>query len=379
MLSIQAQESTPENSSPELPTVTAAISPFVENGDFAGIVSMVVSKDRVLHQSVLGHADIESGRPMRQDSIFWIASMSKPVTATAVLILVESGKLSLDDAITKHLPAMASLRDAAGQPVTITIRQLLSHTSGMAELDAAEAYTSKTLAEAADKYAKVKMLFPPGSEWKYSQTSINTAARIVEAVSGISFDEFVQTKICDPLRMVDTTFYLSEKQILRLATSYQKNDAGSLEPVAIRLLAGKSPTDRDRFPAGNGGLFSTAPDYAKFCQMLLGDGQREGTRLLTPESVATMKTIVTGDLKTGFTPGNGWGIGVCVVREPQGVSAALSSGSFGHGGAYGTQAWIDPTLGVAYILMIQQAGLPNADNSDLRLAFQKSAKETIAP
>lgn len=123
----------------------------------------------------------------------------------------------------------------------------------------------------------------------------------------------------------------------------------------------------------NGGLFSTASDYGKFCRMLLNAGELDGTRILSPESVETMRTIVTGDLATGFTPGNGWGIGCCVVREPQGASDSLSPGSFGHGGAYGTQGWIDPTLGRVYILMTQRANFPNADASEVRRKFQQAA------
>jgi CubicO group peptidase (beta-lactamase class C family) len=134
-------------------------------------------------------------------------------------------------------------------------------------------------------------------------------------------------------------------------------------------------TDRNRMPAANGGLFSTVDDYAKFCRLLLNNGELDGKRLLSANAVKAMQTIVTGELETGFTPGNGWGIGCCVVREPQGVSESLSSGSFGHGGAYGTQAWIDPSNERIYILMTQRANFPNSDASDLRREFQRVAKQ----
>jgi CubicO group peptidase (beta-lactamase class C family) len=149
-----------------------------------------------------------------------------------------------------------------------------------------------------------------------------------------------------------------------------------LEPAENFILLGKSPTSRDRFPAANGGLFSTAPDYARFCQMILNGGELEGRRYLKREAVEKMTTLQTGDLTTGFTPGNGWGLGWCIVRKPQGVSEVLSPGSFGHGGAYGTQAWIDPTKGRIYILMVQRANFPNSDASDVRRAFQKAAAES---
>ena len=150
-----------------------------------------------------------------------------------------------------------------------------------------------------------------------------------------------------------------------------------LTSTAISILNGKNPTSRDRFPAANGGLFSTAPDYARFCQMILNGGEYEGRRFLKSESVQLMTTVQTGDLKTGFTPGNGWGLGWCVIREPQGVTAMLSAGTFGHGGAYGTQAWIDAGKKRIYILMIQRADFSNSDQSEVRRAFQEAANAAV--
>lgn len=358
---------------PVLSKVASAVQEFVDNGEVAGIVTLVADHKGIRHLHAAGMADLVGQTPMTTDSIFWIASMSKPVTGACVMMLVDEGKLSLGDPIAKHLPDLKRLRMADGKPVDITVKHLLTHTSGMAELKTDEAYTAKTLEEAAARYAKVEVLFEPGSKWQYSQTSINTAARIVEVVSGKSFDEFLQERLCRPLGMDDTTFYLSAKQSSRLAKSYRKGTEGKLEETEIRLLAGKAPTDRERFPAANGGLFSTAEDYGRFCRMLLGGGELNGKRVLSAAAVKTMQTIATGDLKTGFTDGNGWGIGCCVVREPQGVTQNLSAGSFGHGGAYGTQAWIDPVKNRIYILMIQRANLPNADGSQIRKAFQEQA------
>jgi CubicO group peptidase (beta-lactamase class C family) len=346
---------------------------YIDGKQVAGVVLLVADKQGVLITRSYGLADVSQSLPMVNDSIFWIASMTKPITGACVMMLQEEGKLSLDDPITKYLPEMGQLKLDDGTPAVITIRQLLSHTSGMAELPAAEAYTSRSLAEAAERYSKVKVLFAPGSQWKYSQTSINTAARIVEVVSGQAFDAFVHSRICEPLGMVDTTFYLSEEQLPRLATSYSRTEAGELEQIAIMVLAGHSPTDTDRMPAANGGLFSTASDYSKFCRMLLREGELDGRRVLSADSVKTMRTIVTGDLTTGFTPGNGWGVGCCVVREPQGASEVLSPGSYGHGGAYGTQAWIDPLKDRVYVMMTQRSNFTNSDASELRRDFQRVA------
>ncbi len=361
-----------------LSNVAFAMKRFVEAGEVAGAVTLVANEQSILHLDAVGAADTATGAKIRTDSLFWIASMSKPVTGACVMMLVDQGKLSLDDPITKYLPEMKELRLADGKTAEITVKHLLTHTSGMAELKQDDAYTSKTLAEAAQRYSQVQVLFAPGSQWKYSQTSINTAARIVEVLSGMTFDKYVQTKLCEPLNMNDTSFYLTDSQHKRLAKSYRKEDGGKLVETDIRLLAGKSPTYRERMPAANGGLFSTAGDYARFCQMLLRDGELNGTRVMSPEAVKTLRSIHTGELVPGFTPGHGWGIGCCVVREPQGPTESLSPGSFGHGGAYGTQAWIDPIKKRIYVLMVQRANFSNSDASDVRRVFQREANQTLA-
>lgn len=359
--------------------IDRALEAFIAKREIAGAVTAVVEKDRVLHYGAVGNAKLGSAaypdsEPMTADSIFWIASMSKPVTGVCVMQLVDQGKLSLDDPVDRFLPEMAELKDDSGKRASITIAQLLNHTSGMRELG--EPYSSKTLAEASSQYAKAGPLhFAPGTKWQYSQTSINTAARIVEVVSGLSFDEYARKFLFEPLGMKDTGFYLTDEQAKRLAVSYTKNEPGTLVATPIFLLAGKQPTDRERLPAANGGLFSTASDYARFCQMLLGNGTNHGTVILSKAAVDRLRNPSTGDLTTGFTPGNAWGVGVCVVQKPQGATEMLSPGSYGHGGAYGTQAWIDPVAGRAYILMVQRANFPNADDSEIRKTFQSlSAK-----
>jgi CubicO group peptidase (beta-lactamase class C family) len=186
----------------------------------------------------------------------------------------------------------------------------------------------------------------------------------------------MRKRLFDPLGMKDTTFYPGAEQIARMARSYKLTD-GKLNEVKTPFLAGRTPASHDYYPAANGGLFSTAADYGRFCRMILNEGTLDGTRYLKPETVRLMTTVQSGDVVTGFTPGNGWGLGWCVVRHPQGPSAALSPGSFGHGGAYGTQAWIDPLAGVAYILMVQRADFPNSDASDVRQAFQSAAASAL--
>lgn len=348
-----------------------AVAGFVNRKEIAGAVTMVVDKGQVLHLDSAGFADLESKTPMTSEHLFWIASMSKPIAAMCMMILVDEGLISLDDPISKYLPQMKYLKNEAGESVIVSVLQTLNHTSGMRELPAP--YGDATLAQAADKYAELSVHFSPGTKWQYSQTGINTAARIVEVVSQSSFDTFLQKRLCEPLGLNNTAFYLSDSQERMLAKSYARTPEGELKESPIFLLAGKRPTDTHRLPAANGGLFSTPADYGRICQMLLSGGSWQGKRILSEKSVQLLGTPTTGELTTGFTNGNAWGIGCCVVREPQGPTEMLSKGTYGHGGAYGTQAWVDPVQGRAYLVFVQRANFPNADASDLRTTFQKLA------
>jgi CubicO group peptidase (beta-lactamase class C family) len=201
----------------------------------------------------------------------------------------------------------------------------------------------------------------------------------------MTFDAFLQIRLFKPLGMKDTTFYLAGSTASRLVIGYKKNpDTGALEAVPVPANYG----EQGHPPQGNGGLFSTGPDYARFCQMLLGAGTFKGKRYLSSEAIKLLMTVQTGDLPTGFLQtaeygyrgaNYGWGIGTCVLRAPHpGVTEMLSAGAFGHGGAWGTQAWIDPTRGVAYLLMVQRPVIGNADASAVRRAFQQAAVEALA-
>ena len=324
-----AQTQTQNASVANVPAIDKVLQGFVDSEEIAGAVTVVVDAEKILHLGAVGSATLpvkaaDSSVSMTPDAIFWIASMSKPITGACVMQLVDQQKVSLDDPIDRHLPEMRELKNDAGEKVTVTIRQLLNHTSGMRELK--EPYIYPSLAEASLLYAKAGVEFPAGSKWQYSQTGINTAARIVEVVSGLTFDEYARKNLFEPLGMRDTAFYLTPEQATRLATSYSRAEDGTLSPAPIFLLAGKAPTDRDRLPAANGGLFSTATDYARFCQMLLGKGTYQGKRVLSEEAVLQLRTPSTNDLATGFTSGNAWGVGACIVRKPQGVTSMLAQG-----------------------------------------------------
>ncbi|MDB5329402.1 MAG: estB 3 [Phycisphaerales bacterium] len=362
---------------PKFAAVPERMKEFIAKHEIAGAVTLVANREKVLTIDTVGQADVAGDRPMQADTMFWIASMTKPITGTAIMMLQEEGKLSVDDPVGKYIPELGELKTADGKAHVITLKHLLTHSSGMPDLSNDEAKTAHTLADLVPFSAKKTLQFEPGSQWRYCQSGINTLGRVIEVTSGQSYPEFLQTRLFTPLGMKDTTFYPTKEQVARLVKSYKLAD-GKLEAVPTPFLAGHDPSLHDYYPAANGGLFSTASDYGTFLRMVLNQGTLNGKQYLKPESVKQMTTVQSGDLKTGFTPGNGWGLGWCVVREPQGVSQALSPGSCGHGGAYGTQAWIDPVKGVAYVLMVQRANFPNSDASDVRKAFQDAAAAALA-
>jgi CubicO group peptidase (beta-lactamase class C family) len=366
-----------------LPGIDAAMQEQISKSEIAGAVTVVATKDKILHLQTHGFADLAARKPMKEDTLFWIASMTKPITATAILMLQDEGKLNVADPVAKYIPEFANLKTPSGKPANLTIAQILTHTSGLGEATGAAAQQAKTLADLVPIWLAAPMQYEPGSQWRYTQSGINAAARIVEVVSGMSFDTFLQKRLFGPLGMKNTTFYPTAKQREHLVTAYARNKDSALEAVPPRPEFGP----RDKPPQGNGGLYSTAPDYTRFCQMLLNDGVFKGRRYLSSAALKFMTTPQTGDLPTGFfqnaAGGNhgknyAWGLGTCIVKTPhEGVAEMLSPGTFGHGGAWGTQAWIDPVKGVAYVMMVQRSNFPNSDASPVRGAFQKAAAAAL--
>lgn len=372
-VSARAAEQSPAPVSDDIQAVMQA---FVADGQLSGAVTLVADRGGIRHLGAVGVSDLQTQRAMRTDDLFWIASLTKPIAATAVMILQDDGKLSIDDPVARHLPDFAKLTIGANrQPVAtvLTIRHLLTHTSGVAGVKWPEGGDTRSLDVQAYELASLPLQFEPGSQWKYSN-GLNVAGRIVEVVSGLPFAEFVRQRITEPLGMRDTTFHLSDGQYARFARNYKLNeDKTELIPAEHKLVTPDPERGASITPSPSGGLFSTAADVARYYRMLLNGGELDGVRILAPETVRAMTTIQTGELETGFTPGNGWGLGLCIVREPQGVTRMLSPGTFGHGGAYGTQAWADPARGQVYVLMIQRPDLGNSDASPMREAFQSAA------
>jgi CubicO group peptidase (beta-lactamase class C family) len=350
--------------------LVAALKPFVDRQTLAGAVVLVADKDRVLAVEAIGFADIAANSLMGIEALFWIASQSKPITAAALMMLVDEGKVRLDDPVEKYLPEFRDLwlveeqdekvRLLKRPKQRITVRHILSHTSGLPFRSALEQPTLDLLPlrVAAGSYAMTPLLFEPGSRYQYSNAGINTAGRIIEVVSGMPYEEFLQKRLFTPLGMKDTTFRPDAGQLRRLAKAYRPGPGkkGLVETPIGQL---KYPlSDRSRQPMPAGGLFSTAADLGRFCRMVLSGGSFEGKRYLSEAAVKEMTSKQTG-------PG---------VPQGYGLGWATGGGGFGHGGAYATDLWIDAKRGLITVFLVQHAGFPG-DGARSLAAFRKAAEE----
>jgi CubicO group peptidase (beta-lactamase class C family) len=378
-----------EEKSPPLERIRARMQEFVSSQDIAGAVTVVGRADGVLHHEAVGFQDLDRKSPMTKDSLFRIASMTKPITAVGIMILVEEGKLGLDDPVEKHLPAFKGqmlIESKTGDDVKlkkpqrpITLRDLLTHTSGLpggypSELGNVYLNRDRTLEEVILVMGKQPLVFEPGTKWAYCNTGIDTLGRIIEVASGKSYQDFLKERVFDPLGMADTTFFPTQDQLKRLAITYAKDADGKLTPNQKSLI-GLPPDAKHPIPAG--GLYSTGADLAQLYRMMLNRGALGKTRIISEKSVAEMTRVQTGELRTGFVDGMSFGLGWGVVHEPRGVTAMLSPGTYGHGGAFGTQGWMDPKRDLFVVLLIQRTGLRNGDASPMREALQELAVQAV--
>jgi len=356
---------------PKIDAINEAMQKQVDAKQVSGVVTLVGQKGKIVHLGSVGKASLKPNREMKPWATFSIASMTKPIVATGVVILHEEGKLSIDDKISKYIPAFAELKLKNGEAPSreITIRDAITHTSGLA---GSQTFTG-SLEDAVNHLAQRPLAFEPGTKWQYSP-GLNVAGRIIEVVSGKPLETFLKERIFDPLEMKNTTFYPDEKQLNRLAKLYQPSEDKKTLAETANFI---SKFSTDNGPNPSGGLVSSARDLFHFYQMVLNRGVFRKTRILSRDSVEMMTTPKTGDLETGFTPGNCWGLGWCITREPQGVSGMLSAGTFGHGGAFGTQGWVDPQTKTIYVLMIQRTKFGNSDGADIRKEFQQAAVDSI--
>ena len=359
---------------PTSPKIVEALQPYVESQALAGAVTLVADKDKILSVDAVGFADIAAKRSMAADSLFWIASQSKPVTGAALMILVDEGKIDLNAPVSKYLPEfnntwVAAYRDndtvLLKRPARpITVRDCMNHTSGMPFKSDLEQPTLDLLMlrDGVRSYAMTPLNSEPGTKYAYSNAGINTGGRIIEVVSGMKYEDFLDKRLFAPLGMKDTTFWPSEEQLTRLAKPYKPTaDKMGLEETTISQL--RYPlSDRTRQPMPGGGLFSTASDMGRFCQMVLNKGTFDGKRILSEAAVATMTSKQTADsLKDGY--GVGW---------------STQGESFGHGGALATNHTIDTKRGLITIFLVQHAGFPKNGNES-QGAFRKAAESQFGP
>jgi CubicO group peptidase (beta-lactamase class C family) len=347
---------------------------YVDRKEVAGIVTLVARKGVVVHTSAVGMQNIEENRPMKLDSLFQIMSMTKPFTGVAIMMMAEEGKLSLADPVARFLPEFKNqwmkLPDGTMSKPSrpVTVRDLMVHASGVPtgpcpDYPHLNQTMDVSLAAAVTCLAKMPLQFEPDSKWDYSNGGIAVLGRIVEVTSGMKFEDFIQKRILDPLGMKDTLFYPQEHHRSRIAMVY-KNVNGQLVRSGGNILGGDPSKYRAGaiYPAPEWGLFSTANDLAKWLQMLLNKGNYNGVRLLSAQSVETMADNHTPHLKTGWMGNTNYGLSVEVVTRPSGAVRGLAIGSFGHGGAFGTQGWVDVKNDMITVLLVAR----EAGNTDFR-------------
>ena len=366
---------------------------LIEQGAAAGVVTLVARHGVIAEFDATGYQNLETRKPMAQDTIFQIMSMTKPLTGIGIMMLMEEGKLGINDPVEQRLPEfrgqmVIKSRNPDGTMVLrkparpITIRDLMTHTSGMSDEmpeSIKEHYQRMqlTLAEAVGIYSQQPLEFEPGAKWQYSSPGIGVLGRIIEVVSGQSYEAFMKERLFSPLEMKDSFFFPPVEKQSRIAMVYQTKD-GKLVPAGDNILGGDPARLRKgaRYPAPEWGLFSTAADLDSVYQMMLNGGSLRGRRYLSRVTVELMTQIETADIpNSGWLGGGGYGLTWEVVKSFPGTLLLLSPGSYGHGGAFGTQGWIDPAKDMIRIMLVQSSD----DGSDgLKSAFMTMAGSAIA-
>lgn len=377
-------------SSERLGRITEVVSRHIEAGDVSGAVTLVARRGHIAHFEAQGFLDIESQTPLPTDAIFRLASMSKPITAVAIMMLVERGEVRLDDPVSRFIPEFAnSDRVAVPRPggeqgeydlVTanrpITVRDLLTHGSGLvsgglgsrAANELAPRTERDTLATYIAKLGAVPLDFQPGTLWRYSGLAgFDVMSRIVEVVSGQDYDDWLDEHLFGPLGMPDTGFGFDGEQADRLPTYYTRGAEG--------LTPTPRPLNRI-YHSGAGGMASSAEDYLQFAQMLLNDGELNGRRFLGTRTVEFMTANHTGDMVNGQfgrpARGMGFGLSMQVVQDPVAARLAVSKGAYGWAGGTGVSFWIEPAEEMISLYMVQ-----GGSGGQLRRAFENAVRQAI--
>src|SRR5262245_2821271 len=373
---------TPESvgvSSQRLRRIDDAMKRAVDEKRSAGVVTLLTRHGKVVHYNAVGVKDVRKpAYAVQKDSIFRIYSMSKPITGAAMMMLYEEGKWRLDDPVSRHIPEFARLQvlagtSADGSPATepakrqMTMRELMTHTAVLGYvlnpknpvdqliIEGRGLDTAAPLQTMIDKLGKIPLLAHPGTRWSYS-IAVDVQGYLVEKFSGMKFDEFLRTRLFEPLGMKDTAFYVPQEKLSRLALVHNDGQGGLVvdenrpDPKVVPLG-----------PSGGGGLCSTAMDYARFTEMMLHGGQLNGTRILAPRTVEMMRTnYVNPEALKTMGAGTGWGLGFQVVTDAAAAGLPESDGSYNWYGIAGTWFWIDPKEDFAFIGMLQNQNLGTA-------------------
>ena len=368
-------------SSERLKRIHPMIQSHVDGKDFSGAVTLVARKGKVVHFEAHGMADAEANKPMRTDTLFWLASMTKPVTTVSILMLLEEGKLVLSDPVSKFVPEYKNPKvavwnlpnDPAGAGLKlvpaareITIQDVLTHTSGLANgfegpagtyVRQANLPAGGSLDERVRRLAKLPLNFQPGTQFEYSpSTGFDALGRVVEILGGMSLDQFFKTRIFEPLGMKDTFFTVPPNRLAEVPVRYTKGENGLVRPQPAPAASAQSG---GQYFSGAGGLTGSAADYLLFSQMLLNGGQLNGVRLLSRKTVELMTADAIGSLDLRNYAGDqvlkgyGFGLGVRVRRSTGDNGWMGSIGDFGWAGALGTYFWIDPKEQLIGIVMVQ--------------------------
>lgn len=376
-----------------LARVTEALQAHVDAGDIAGVVAAVVRDGKLVYGEALGHRDIESGSPMPFDALFRTYSMTRPITALAILILHDEGRLDVNDPVQQYLPQFADQRvltspqsadptDTRTRDGDVTIAQLLTHTSGIGSRSAGM-YTARnvhgwdqTLAQVVDNVARLPLFEDPGTRFRYGMHS-EVLGRVIEVASGMPLAEFFETRIFEPLGMTETMFYVDPGRASRLATLYRRDAGGVLRPYELETI----PVTEPRALTSSGvGLVSSTMDFLRFSQLFLNDGQVNGRRILSPEAVRMAMVNGVPDAllplqPNGYWAGSGWSLGgFAVVMDPSAYDDTVNVGEFWWDGSAGTRFWIDPGEN---IITIVQAQISPAGGNGFRERFKTLVYESV--
>ena len=361
-------------SSARLARIAPAMQRYIDAELTPGVITAVMRHGKLIHYKAQGHMDVASATPMREDAIFRIASMTKPIASVALMMLWEEGRFQLRDPVSKFIPEFAAAQvsttaDASGTTGElvppkrpIQIRDMLTHTAGLANnysgnvaayRQAMNTPRPKSNAEQIKRLAALPLNYHPGEEWQYSAAT-NVVGHLVEIISGQSLDEFLRQRIFEPLQMPDTHFYLDNTKGGRLTTQYTPDENNKIKAQDPGSKQSRWITSPRNLFSGAGGLVSTVRDYLRFQQAMLNGGEIDGNRILAPSTVSLMLENHTGDLPLWLPgPGMGFGLGYGVVVDRGAAATPLSEGAGYWGGAYCTLSWIDPEQNLVGVLMTQ--------------------------